>query len=74
MRKKLSDKRDRTGIVIAVRNPLIQSNSKRKHFMAVPVAFLVILHLHVLLTHDNKAGIGTPVHQMMITSGQTDGA
>ena len=38
------------------------------------VAVLIVFHLHVLLAGDHEAGIGAPIHQMVVAALQTDGA
>ena len=42
--------------------------------MEVGGAILKILHFQILLANDNKAGVGAPVHQVVVAAFQTDGA
>ncbi len=62
------------GIVIAVGDALVQGDAQRPHLVHILGAVGQVVYLDVLLPHHDKAGIGDPVDQVVVATGQADGA
>ena len=62
------------GIIEAVGDPLVQSDTQGDNLFQFLGAVSIVEHLHMLLAQNDEAGVGAPVHQMVIAALQADGA
>ena len=73
MRQQFLYQRHGAGIIVAVGDALVQDDAQGNHLVQVRLAVFGVFHFHIFPADDDEAGVGSPVHQMVVARLQADG-